>query len=231
MTNDEYWQMFHLIRGDIEGAVASNTTYFKIHNMAAANRAILDKFSRTPYFWHMNAYALQTTFFISLGRLFDKRKDAWSIYDLTENTIGHIGLFSKAGLRERKRARSSKDGKDPEWLENYMANAWEPTRSDLKELEDAIVPYADKFHETYQPIRHIYFAHRGKMSAEDIVELFGKTQISDATDIIRFLYTLVFAIWEIHLNGRKPDLSNVHKYDSYVKVLTDDVEKLIGGLA
>jgi hypothetical protein len=231
MTTDEYWQMFHLIRGDIESAVASNTTYFKIRNMAASDRAILDKFNRAPYFWNLNAYSLQTTFFISLGRLFDKRKDAWSIYDLTEHTIEHIGLFSKASLRERKRAGLGTNGKDPDWLENYVANAWEPTRSDLKNLGDAIVPYADKFHETYQPIRHIYFAHRGKMGADDIVGLFGKTQISDATDIIRFLYTLVFAIWEIHLNGRKPDLSDVQKYDSYVKVLSDDVEKLIRGLA
>jgi hypothetical protein len=230
MTHDEYWELFHLIRGDIDGAVASNTTYFKIHDMAA-ERAILDKFNRTPYFWHLNAYVLQTTFFIALGRLFDKRKDTWSIYDLIEKTIEHVGVFSKAGLRERKRALSTEKGKDPEWLDSYMENAWEPTRADLEKLSDAIAPYADKFHKTYQPIRHIYFAHRGKMRADDVRELFGKTQIGEATDIIRFLYTLVYAIWEIHLNGRKPELNNFQKYDSYVKFLSDDVEMLVMGLS
>jgi hypothetical protein len=174
--------------------------------MAAGDRDILQKYNRTPDFWRLCAHAFQKTFFISLGCAFDKRKDARSIYDLIDNTIEHVGFFSKSALHERKRAGSSRDGKDPDWLDHYIASAWEPTRKDLEELRDALAPYAEKFSKTYQPIRHIHFAHRGKASAEDIYELFGKTQIADATEMLRFLYTFMFEIWEIYLNGRKPDL-------------------------
>jgi hypothetical protein len=231
MTSEEYWRMFHAVRGDIESAMASNAAYFKIQNMAAGDRKILQKYNRTPDFWRLCAHAFQKTFFISLGCVFDKRRDAWSIYDLIDNTIKYVGLFSKSALRERKRATSSMDGKDPAWLDNYMATAWEPTRKDLEELRDAHAPHAQKFNETYQPIRHIHFAHRGKASAEDIYELFGRTQIDDATEMLRFLYTLVFEIWEIYLNGRKPDLSNFREYDLYVKNLNAQTEKLILSLS
>jgi hypothetical protein len=229
MTSDKYWEMFHLIRGDIESAIASHTAYFKIHGLGA-DRNVLQKYNRSPKFWQLNVHALQTTFFISLGRVFDKRKDAWSIYDLLENTVEHVGWFSKAALRERKRADVSRGGKDPDWLDGYIANAWEPSRKDLEALRYAIVPYAETFNRYFQPIRHSHFAHSGKVSAEDVSELFGKTKIGDATDITRFLYTLIFEVWEIYLNGRKPDLTNYREYDVYVKNLNDQIEKLVLGL-
>src|SRR4051812_21315181 len=115
MTTEEYWRMFHLVRGDVEGAIASHTAYFKMRSLAATDNKVLQKYNRTPDLWRLNAHAYQTTFFISLGRVFDKRNDAWSIYDLTENTAEYVGWFSKAALRERKRAESSKNGEDPEW--------------------------------------------------------------------------------------------------------------------
>jgi hypothetical protein len=140
-------------------------------------------------------------------------------------------LFRKSDLRERKRAGSNRGGKDPERLEYYMAKCWEPTRQDLEVLRDAVGSYADKFNTIYQPIRHLNFAHRGKVNAEGIEELFGKTQIAGATEILRFVYTLVFVILEIYLNGTKPDQTDFHKYDSYVKSLNDQTEKLILSLS
>jgi hypothetical protein len=132
-------QTFHPVRGDVEGVIASITAYIKFHNLSAADIKVLEKVNRTPDFWRLNAYALETTFFVSLGRVFDKRNDAWTIQDLVENTIERPGFFSKAGLRERRRAQGV-DGKDPDWLEESMSRAWEPRRNDLEVLRNELLP-------------------------------------------------------------------------------------------
>ena len=46
----------------------------------------------------MNTFALQTTFFVALGRLFDKRRDSHSVDKLVELTIRNPPIFSKVCL-------------------------------------------------------------------------------------------------------------------------------------
>jgi hypothetical protein len=87
LTEDEYWRIFHLIRGDVEAAIKSNHAYLTINNLVVAEREIYDKVNRFPDFWALNAYALQTTFFIAFGRIFDTRPDSVSIQRLVDATI------------------------------------------------------------------------------------------------------------------------------------------------
>ena len=61
MTEDAYWRMFHLIRGDVEAAIDSDNTYITINNLAAADREVWNKLNRSARFWTLNCYALQTT--------------------------------------------------------------------------------------------------------------------------------------------------------------------------
>jgi hypothetical protein len=200
--------------------------YLKIHNLGASDKNIFDKYNRTPEFWRLYAHALQTTFFISYGRIFDKRTDAHSIQDVIEATIEHPGFFSKAALRERKRVLTNSS----DWIEGYMANAWEPSRKDLELLRDALVPHAEKFKQVYQPIRHSYFAHRGKKTDKDIHAMFGETNIGDVTETLKFLYTFISAIQEMYHNGTKLNLDDVHEYESYVRNLEEQIERLIRSL-
>src|SRR5438552_13700982 len=95
ITEDEYWRMFDSVRGDVEAAIKSNYAYFTIHSLAAADRKIFDKYQRAAHFWTLNTYALQTTFFIAFGRIFDERKDCFSIQKLVNATIANPGFFSK----------------------------------------------------------------------------------------------------------------------------------------
>lgn len=44
LTEQDYWRMFHSVRGDAEAAINSNFGYLKIHNLAAIERAIYDKY-------------------------------------------------------------------------------------------------------------------------------------------------------------------------------------------
>src|SRR5690348_11115094 len=124
MIETQYWQMYETVRGDMEGVIACHVGYFKIHNIAADNRNILDKYNRTPEFWRLNSYALQTTFFIGLGRLFDATKGTVTLPRLLDETVEHPGLFSKAQLRKFKVSGAKEEG---DWLDQYIAEAWEPS--------------------------------------------------------------------------------------------------------
>ena len=63
-----------------------------------------------------------------------------------------------------------------------------------------------------------------------IVALFEKTLITDVHEILRFLHTLFWAIWEMAWNGKRPDLADFRSFDGEVKRLTNKTEQFIRGL-
>jgi len=107
----------------------------------------------------LNTFALQTTFFVARERLFDKRRDSHSVDKLVELRIRNPPIFSKVCLREPKRQSAQLQGPDPEWLVDYVKDAWVPAATDLEPLRFALRPYADRFREIYAPIRHSVYAH------------------------------------------------------------------------
>ncbi|MCU1299892.1 MAG: hypothetical protein JWQ87_176 [Candidatus Sulfotelmatobacter sp.] len=217
-TEDEYWRIYDLIRGDVEAAIKSNRVYFTVNNLVVEDRKIQDKINRAPEFWQLNAYALQTTFFIAFGRLFDVRCNAHSVLKLVDATIANPQLFSKSALRARKRKASNIHGADPEWLVIYLADAWQPATADLAPFKSALEPHYRKFKDIYQPIRHLFFAHRGMERDTEIFERFQKTNV---------LHTLLWAIWQMGWNAKRPDLTDFSDYDGWVKGLNAKTEKFI----
>jgi hypothetical protein len=225
MTFEEYWRIQGLVHGDVEAAVKSNHTYLAINNLALAEPEILDRFQKYADFWTFTQYALQTTFFISFGRIFDGRHDALSVQKLLALTSGNAELFSKAALLERK--RKLLQGPDPDWLAEYIENAWEPSSIDLKPLKKALAPHYEKFEDIYRPIRHRYYAHRGDETKEAISELFSKTRIDEVNEILRFLHTLILALQNLAMNGTRPDLTDFRNYEGHVSMIKTRVEHFI----
>ena len=219
--------MFNVVRGDADAAIKSNSAYLTIHGLAAGDRTICDKYNRFPEFWTLNTFALQTTFFIASGRLFDARRDSYSIHKLVEATIANPAFFSKAALRERKRQASGITGADPQWLLDYLNEAWEPTTADLQPFRTALAPHTRKFAAIYQPIRHKVYAHRSIEDAMAITALFDKTVISDVAEILRFLHSLLCAIREMAWNARRPDLTDFADYEAFVTSLNRKTEGFI----
>jgi len=211
----------------VEAAIKANYAYITIHHLAATDRKVLYKYQRFADFWTLNTYALQTTFFIAFGRIFDKRGDCFSIQKLVNFTIADPTLFSKAALRERKRSLSTVHGTDPQWLVDYVNQAWEPSTADLEPLRAELTPHYDKFKLIYRPIRHKYFAHRGTDSQQAIEALFGQTLKTDVEEILRFLHTLLWAIREMAWNARRPDLADVTDYNNYVRDLNSQIERFV----
>lgn len=222
--------MFNLIRGDVETAIRSNFTYLTIHRLAAENADIYAKYNRFAEFWVLNAYSLQTTFFVTFGRIFDPRRDAYSVQKVVDATIANPQLFSKTALRERKRKVSKIVGADPDWLVDYINDAWEPSRADLVSLRTALVPHYEKFKTIYQPIRHQVFAHKTIQDDKATAALFEKTLIADVAEILRFLHTLFWAIWEMAWNANPLALSDFRSFHAEVSRVTEKTEEFVCGL-
>jgi AbiU2 len=232
MSEEEYWRTYHLIRGEVEAAIKSNHAYITINNLVVADRDVYERINRSPAFWQLNAYALQTTFFIVFGRLFDNRTDSHSIQKLVDITIANPALFSKEALRQRKRENSKIYGSDsdPGWLTEYLKHVWEPTMDDLRVLRTELEPHIAQFRTIYRPIRHKFYAHKSTESEAAIAALFGKTLIGDVNRILAFLYTLLWCINDLALNGHRPNLTDFRSYDHYVTGLNADTEKFIRSL-
>jgi hypothetical protein len=227
----EFWRIFELVRTDVAAAIKSHNMYLTIYNLKAAEEQIQGKISRYPEFWTMTLFSLQTTFFISFGRVFDDRADSLSIQKLIDFVSTFPPVFSKPRLLARKRFDHRIVGDDPEWLVEYVRAAWEPERVDLEALRTALRPHRDKFKEIYDPIRNKVYAHRSKEDAAAVYSLFGRTLVGDIELILRFLHTLLWAIQEMACDGRRPDLTNVSDYERYVRDLRAETEAFIRQLA
>ena len=226
-TEEEYWRMFDSVRGDVEAAIKSNYAHLMVHGLASADRTIFDKYQRHAHFWSLHTYALQQTFFVAFGRIFDARKDCFSVQKLVKATIANPQFFSKSALRARRRKNDNMTGADPQWLVDFVNQAWEPARVDLEPMDAALAPHYAKLKSIYQPIRHRYVAHRGMDSQQAIQALFSKALKTDVAEILGFLHTLLWAIRDMAWNASVPELSSRADYDQYVKCLDKQIEDFV----
>ena len=96
----------------------------------------------------------------------------------------------------------------PDYLDNYVANIWIPTRVDLNDLTRRLRPYRRKWNSDYIKIRDQVFAHTIAADLEDVAALFSRTVITDIEDIFQGLHDILDIVWELWTNGRHP---NRHK--------------------
>lgn len=197
MQEAEYRAHFDIVRNDITAATSAFYTYMEIHKFAAEGQENYDKINRDAYFWMGQLYALQTTWFIVLGRLFDR--GGYSIRKFLALTMAHRGLFSKGALAERKRKAAHHN--NPEWLDEYLRTAWEPTTQDLQDIADSIGTAEAKWQQSYKPIRDKVFAHHEL--GISVNDLFGGTLVGDIEDILHDLNRIRTAVFQLLENGRQ----------------------------
>lgn len=204
----EYSCDFQLILDEVNIAIESFYTYLEIHNFASESNEVFLAINESPTFWDIQRYSLQTTFFITLGRIFDEDGKAHSIHKLLDFAIRNPELFSKLALAKRKTTGE----KVPDSLTEYLIDVFEPSANDLRELKRALKPFTKKYKLVYRDIRHQVFAHRGIKNKEDISCLFGETKIKEINEILYFLYDLLIELRELFDNGRRPELG-IHQYN------------------
>src|ERR1700722_939389 len=132
MEEHEYWRAYSLIRADVQAAIDCSHTFLTINNLVVTDQELGQKLNRFAGFWILNRFALQTTFFIAFGRLFDTRRDALSVPKLVDKTISNPGLFAKTALRERMLKNSQPGSASlPNWPDENVQRAWEPRAASL----------------------------------------------------------------------------------------------------
>lgn len=197
MQEVQFRERFNVICSDITAATSAFYTYMEINKFASESQESYNKIDRDSYFWMGQLYALQTTWFIVLGRLFDPRR--YSIRNFLSTTVDHKGLFSKGALAERKRKAVRQD--NPEWLDKYLRTAWEPTAQDLQAIADSIETAENKWKQSYKPIRDKVFAHHEPGISVNV--LFGNTLVGDIEDILHTLNRIRVEIFQLLENGRR----------------------------
>jgi len=176
--------------------------YLTLNSILSENKKALKAVNKTPLFWNTTMGALQTAFFIVLGRIFDQRS-THNIDRLLKLAQENIGIFSKEVLADRKRQDSSNAD---EWLDDYLKTSYEPTSKEFRDLRRKVKDYRNLYEANYRDIRHKIYAHKEVSEAEEVQKLFSKTNIRELQKIFVFINALYEALWQLLYNGRKPDL-------------------------
>jgi AbiU2 len=169
-------------------------------NAMGANEHVLTRLNDAPLFWKTNIAALQTAFFVTLGRVFDQ-KSAYNIDALVRLAQNNICLFSKSALAERKRRQSSNAD---EWLPQYLRDAYEPSLSDFRCMRKYVKKYRALYEKNYDPIRDRIYAHKELARQSDKHSLFSQTRILELQKLFGFLNQLYTILWELYFNGNAP---------------------------
>jgi hypothetical protein len=222
MQEDEYRKRFNIVANDIIAATSAFYTYREINQFASEGRENYDKINRDAYFWMGQLYALQTTWFIALGRSFGI--SGYPLRKFLAQTVEHCELFSKEALAERKRRAARRD--DLEWLGGYLKTAWEPTTQDLQDIADSIGTAEAKWKQSYKPIRDKVFAHHDL--GVSVNDLFGGTLVGDIEDILHDLNRIRTAIFQLLENGRKHWIADADR--TYAQPYIADTRNALGRL-
>ena len=177
-----------------------------INNCAANDWEVYRSINEQALSWNIITHSLQTTFFIALGRLFDADGDAFSVHSYLRSCIENIDQFSATELRKRKIAANN--GNVPDWLEEYMLDAYVPCESDFQRLRGELSKRQKQCEEIHRPIRNQIFAHKDAESMENVESLFEKTRIDQIEELLSFLYQIQEVVWQFLVNGRRSSVGD-----------------------
>lgn len=124
-----------LIEIDKEITVAAQLFFAwkSIHNVASKDAKITKAINNNALLWNIYLHSLQTTFFISIGRIFDVNLQLCSIHLLFRQCENNIMKFNKSSFEQRKINEAG--GKRPDYLDTFLLTVYEPKQADFKNLK------------------------------------------------------------------------------------------------
>lgn len=204
MTNPEekFQRELEIFRTEAQSGIQFFYTYLAFNAIIGDNKKVLDTVNKTSLFWKTNIGALQTAFFIALGRIFDQ-KSKHNIDTLLRTAQKNVSIFSKESLGNRK-SQSSPNAY--QWLDDYLKRAYVPSAEDFRRLRKHVKKYRNIYVSNYRDIRRKIFAHKELSDKADIQQLWNKTKIRELERLFVFLNQIYEAFWELFHNGCKPVL-------------------------
>lgn len=177
--------------------------YLSLQLIPGANPAVLSRLNRTPGFWITTRYSLLLSAFVAMGRIFDQ--DARSIHNINKllgSVSANLPLFTRGELLKRRIA----DGADPGFAASYVADKYDLTVTDVRDMRKAVLAWRRVYEARYRDVRHLVFAHRG-IPRSQIDALMSQTRVDEMKEMLGFLHALFLSLDELYRNGRKPDLA------------------------
>lgn len=201
---DKFKHELEVFRTEIESAIQFFYANVTINAALADNKYALDIVNRTPLFWRTTSGALQTSFFITLGRIFDQhRKSKHNVDKLLRIAQEQATIFSKEALEARIRERSANAS---EFIDEYMNDVYIPTDDDFRRLRNYVSKYRKVYEKGYRVIRNKLYAHKELSKPDDVQVLFAKTDKQEIQKLLIFLNKVYHALWQLFHNGNKPVL-------------------------
>ena len=203
MTAEEkFHHELNVFREEVESGIQFFYTQQAINIILRNDKVALKVINETPLFWKTNISALQTAYFIVLGRIFDQQS-RHNIDGLIKLAQDNREIFSKEALANRKREL---DSNADEWLDGYLKEVHEPTTEDFRRLKKHIKKYRRVYENSYRDIRRKIYAHKELSIGTEIQKLFSKTTFSELEMLFSFLIKLHESLWQLFYNGWKPIL-------------------------
>lgn len=167
------------------------------------NPDVLREMNETSMFWITTRYALLMSAFVVLGRIFDQdQKSLHNIDKLLTAVSNEMRTLSKAGLAQRRIAQ----GMDPQQAAEYVADKHDLTVDDVRNMRKAVGKWRKVYEARYREIRHKIFAHKS-LSRADADKLMANTNIDEVKELLGFLHSLYMSLWQLHINGRAPNIT------------------------
>jgi hypothetical protein len=206
MTPEQrFARKLEVFRTEAEKAAQSFYSYLAMHEVAKHHKRVFRMFNEHPLFWTTLRGGVQTAALIAVGRVFDQNS--------THNLDAVLGLaqrnrdiFSKASLGKRQQGNARQE---PDWLQDYLRTAYEPTPTDFRRLRKLVKKYRRIYETNYRDLRNQYYAHKVAADPTEVQQLVAKTNIREMQRMFTFLLQLHQTLQELFASGRKPVLRPV----------------------
>lgn len=198
----QFERELEVFRTEVAAATQFFYAYLAVHAVAADRRPVYEFLNRAPLFWNTCLAALLTAALIVLGRIFDQGS-AHNLDRVLRIAQDNPQIFSRAALGRR---RQGNDPDSPEWLDEFLRSAYEPTPMDFRRIRAHIRKRRKTYENNYRDLRNRVFAHKAVSDSTETAALFGRTNIRELQRLFAFLGSLHEALWQLFFNGRKPVL-------------------------
>lgn len=214
ITESEFCEHHRVIESEIRCITSAFYTWLEFDNFARESKENLYALNKNAGFWNLQKLSLQTTFFIILGRVFDKNGENLTLHKFIKLHTQHPEFFTKESLRARKEISGLNNS---DILETYLKNITEPTKEELRGLKKSLSCYSSQL-ETYRVIRNLY-GHNIPIDKAEKDNLFAAAQIDEIEEFLYCINDLQNGLWQLFYNGRVP------KFGTSGRGYVDDIKK------
>jgi hypothetical protein len=170
---DEFERRLDGVIKDARTAAVFVYTELTIHQQASVDRTLFDTINKHAGFWNIIFGSLQSSGIIALGRMYDDDAQTLSLPKLLEFAETYSGIFNHAAFQTRK----INSGMSPAMAAGMVQNEPPFQQAQLQPLRDEFSVMKKTWDEEFRPIRHQVFAHAGRLTRQEIDELFGKALV------------------------------------------------------